>query len=83
MKKDTKILNEVLTYIEQADDLEIEEIMEAVERRYAIAYPEWDVFYTALHKDPALRKKELDELVAYIAKDLKWNEEQQKRTPSN
>ena len=43
-------------FIEQANDLEIEKIMEAVERRYAIAYPEWDVVYTALHKDPALRK---------------------------
>ena len=73
------MLQRVIEFIEQADDLEIERIMEAVERRYAIAFPEWDVSYTAVHKDPALRRKELEELVVYIEKDLKWNEEQPKK----
>ena len=68
-------MKEVLRKIEQADDFQIQEIMDAVKRRYAIAYPQWDVFYTAVHKDPALRKKDLDDLEAYIKKDLKWNEE--------
>ena len=65
----------VLKTIEQADDFQIREIMDAVERRYAIAYPQWDVFYAAVHKDPALRKRDLAGLVAYIEKDLKWYEE--------
>ena len=65
----------VLKIIEQADDFQIREIMDAVERRYAVAYPQWDVFYAAVHKDPALRRKDLDDLVAYIEKELKWNEE--------
>ena len=65
--------------IEQADDFQIREIMDAVERRYAIAYPQWDVFYAAVHKDPALRRKDLEDLAAYIEKDLKWNEENQKK----
>ncbi len=65
----------VIKAIEQADDFEIREIMDAVERRYAIAHPQWDVFYAAVRKDPALRKMDLDDLVAYIEKDLKWNEE--------
>ena len=64
----------VLKTIEQADDFQIREIMDAVERRYAIAYPQWDVFYAAVRKDPALRKMDLAELVAYIEKDLKWSE---------
>jgi len=68
-----------LRKIEQADDFQIREIMDAVERRYAIAYPQWDVFYAAVHKDPALRRKDLEDLAAYIEKDLKWNEENQKK----
>ena len=68
-------MKEILRKIEQADDFQIREIMDAVERRYAIAFPKWDVFYAAVHKDPALRKKELADLVAYIEKDLKWYEE--------
>ena len=68
-------MKHILEKIEQADDFEIREIMDAVERRYAIAYPQWDVFYAAVHKDPALRRKDLKDLVAYIEKDLKWNEE--------
>ena len=66
-------------FVEQANDRELEQIMRAVERRYATAFPEWDVIYTAVHKDPTLRSKELYDIVAYIEKDLKWNEEQQKK----
>lgn len=68
-------MKHILEKIEQADDFQIREIMDAVERRYAIAYPQWDVFYAAVHKDPALRRKDLDDLVAYIEKELNWNEE--------
>ena len=68
-------MKHILEKIEQADDFEIREIMDAVERRYAVAYPQWDVFYAAVHKDPALRRKDLEDLVVYIEKDLKWNEE--------
>ena len=72
-------MRQVIEKIEQADDFEIQEIMDAVERRYAIAFPKWDVFYAAVHKDPELRRKDLEKLVAYIEKDLKWNEENQKK----
>jgi len=72
-------MKQILEKIEQADDFQIREIMDAVERRYAIAYPQWDVFYAAVHKDPALRRKDLEDLAAYIEKDLKWNEENQKK----
>ena len=72
-------MQQILERIERANDLEIQEIMDAVERRYAIAFPQWDVFYAAVHKDPVLRKKDLEDLVAYIEKDLKWNEENQKK----
>ena len=69
-------MTDILARIEQADYEELDQIMDAVERRYAQVFPEWEVFYTAVHKEPALRRKELEELVAYIEKDLRWNEEQ-------
>ena len=72
-------MQRVLDKIEQADDFETQQIMDAVERRYAIAFPKWDVFYVAVHKDPTLRRKDLEKLAAYIEKDLKWNEEDQKK----
>ena len=78
-KRETMAHNEVITYIEQAYDFEIQEIMNAVERWYAIAYLQWDVFYVAVHKDPELRKKELEELSAYIAKDIQWYEENKRK----
>jgi len=79
MSNKSLTFQKVLKIIEQADDFQIREIMDAVERRYAIAYPQWDVFYAAVHKDPALRRKDLEDLAAYIEKDLKWNEENQKK----
>ena len=71
-------MQDILAQIEQADYAQLEQIMDAVEQRYAKEFPEWDVFYTAVHKDPVLRRKELAELVAHIEKDLRWNEEQKK-----
>ena len=78
---DSMVVSDILAYVEKANDLQLQQIMDAVKRRYAAAYPQWDVFYAAIHKDPALRKKELKELVAYIEKDLKWHE-QKRKTPS-
>ena len=71
--------DKVLAYIEHANDLEIQEIMDAVERRFALAYPQWDVLYTAVHKDPELRRKDLQELTVYIEKDLQWYADNQKK----
>ena len=69
----------VLKTIVQADDFQIREIMDAVERRFALAYPQWDVLYTAVHKDPELRRKDLQELTVYIEKDLQWYADNQKK----
>lgn len=68
-------LEDILLWIEEADGLKLHDVMNAVRRRYASKYPQWDVFYIAIHKEPETRRKELEELVTYIEKDLKWNEE--------
>ena len=73
MSKECLAFQNVLKIIEQADDFQIREIMDAVKRRYRAAYPDWDVIYAAVHKDPKLREAELKELVASIEKDLLWH----------
>ncbi len=40
--------------------------MQAIEKRYAGAYPEWGVFYLALHRDPKLRQQELTKLKQFL-----------------
>ena len=49
--------------------------MGAVERRFRLAHPDWDVVYAAVHKGPKLRREELNMLAAYIEKDIKRHEE--------
>ena len=72
-------MRKIIAKIEQADDVEIRRIMDAVEQRYALAYPDWDVVYIAMHKDPTLRKGEMQELVAFLEKDLQWHEQEAKK----
>ena len=68
-------MEQFLKRIESANDSEIQELMSAVERWYATAYPQWDVVYVAVHKDPALRKRELQDLMAIIGRDIEWSKE--------
>lgn len=44
-------MQDVLARIEQADDAEINEIMAAVRRRYAAAFPDWEVVYIACPRE--------------------------------
>ena len=41
--------DEVLQKIESADDYEIEQIMDAVRKRFEIAFPDWEVVYVWIH----------------------------------
>ncbi len=50
---------------------DLQEVMRAVENRYAEACPEWDVLYIAIHKAPDLRRRELADLLALMAKGEK------------
>lgn len=58
----------LIAAIEEADGYMMNEIVKAVVRWYAKAYPDWDVSFLSLHKDPKLRKKELRETFRYIKK---------------
>ena len=60
-------LDDVLGFIEQADDNEISEIMEAVRCRFAVAFPDWEVLYLSCPKnDPLQRKQTLKMLTDYF-----------------
>ena len=60
-------LEEIITYIEQADDLEINEIMSAVRKRFQTAFPDWEVIYLSCPKDDALQRRHtLDYLLKHF-----------------
>ena len=60
---------QVRKYIAHADDLEIQQIMQAVELRYAAMYPDWDVVYIAVHKEPKQRAVDLQNILAMLKKE--------------
>ena len=56
----------VLSRIAQASYTELEQIMRAVENRFSVAFPDWEVIYVSVHKDPKLRKEEVARLLEFI-----------------
>lgn len=61
MKKD--MFHELLAYIENADDKQLNQMMTAIESRYRSAYPDWEVIYVAVQREPKERKKNIDSIV--------------------
>ena len=59
-------LSEVLTYIEDADVLEINAIIHAVTRRYSRHFPDHDISFLALPREPEGRKKQLEWMLEQI-----------------
>ncbi len=45
--------------IKNATEEELQQIMRMIEQRYAADFPDWDMHYLALHKDPVQREKEI------------------------
>ena len=62
-------LQAVLSFIRHSSDDTLYQIMQSIERRYADVYPDWDVLYIAVHKDPKLRKAEIAQLITFLEKD--------------
>ncbi len=72
-----QIIEKVMTMTES----ELQQIMRAVEMRYAQMYPQWDAVYIALHKDPGLRIQEYANLLDLIGKDLLWYQKEETEQP--
>ena len=49
----------VFDRIERAGEQELREIMDAVQDRFAVAYPQWDIVYVAVPKEDPDRRKEI------------------------
>ena len=62
-------LQAVLSFIRHSSDDTLYQIMRSIERRYADVYPDWEVLYIAVHKDPKLRKAEIAQLITFLEKD--------------
>ncbi len=52
-------MKEMLKRIQHLSADNLQTVMKAIEQRYAKDFPEWDVYYLALHKDPELRAQEI------------------------
>ena len=56
-------LDDVLKRIETANDYEINEIMEAVRCRFAVAFPDWEVLYLSCPKNDSVQRKQALEIL--------------------
>lgn len=65
-------MKNIVKQIKTCRESELQAIMKAIERRYAEAFPEWDVYYIALHKDPILRRQEIE---AILSLGSRWPDE--------
>ena len=60
-------LDDILNQIGQADDLEINEIIQAVIHRYNTVFPDWEVIFLSL----PLQSKEREQLIEQSIEQLR------------
>ena len=61
------MLQDILLRIEQSDDYEITEIMDAVRKRYAVRFPEWEVLFISCPKnDPITRRQTMEFILRHF-----------------
>ena len=66
-KGDEIILNEeIIKAIQQADDFLIRDVINAVIHRYAQIFPEWEVMFLTLHKEPKARAKDIKAHIKFL-----------------
>ena len=58
----------VLERIEQADDFEINDIIQAVIRRYNLVFPDWEIIFLSLPVQSEKRKLLLDQTIDQLKK---------------
>ena len=56
----------LLSHIENADDILIQQIIQTVIRRYGIVFPEWEVVFYSLPKEPNQRRQEIQALIQFL-----------------
>lgn len=61
-----RAMAKVLKTIEQADDAQIAQIMKAVVHRYGKAFPDWDILFLSIPKEPTQRRSQLEYMLEYL-----------------
>ena len=69
MRKNKLTVAEVLEWMHQADDLEMDEIRQAVIVKYAQLFPDWDIMYVAVPKcDPVECRNTVESVIEMLKK---------------
>ncbi len=69
-------MEELIEKIYTLTDLQLQEVMRAIERRYASAYPDWNVVYLAMPRDQELRRQEYAKIIRFIGLDIEYHQQQ-------
>ena len=56
-------VQDLMDRILQANDLQINEFISAIMRRYRCLHPDWEIMTLAMPTDPALRKEAVENIV--------------------
>lgn len=60
-------MSDILSKIQQADDNEINEIIDAITQRYSEVYPDWEIMFLALPRhDPDACLRKLEQISNFI-----------------
>ncbi len=69
-------MKEMIEKIHSLTEPQLRQLMESIQERYRNAYPQYDILYIVLHKDPALREQELMNILSIISSSIQYQEEQ-------
>ena len=72
-------MNEVIGKIEQASWEELQILMKAIEDRYAVAFPDWSVTYTAVHVDYKRCRKDTRGIMKRLKQGVRYSKKQAKK----
>ena len=59
-------MKDIVTQIEQADEIQLNDIIRAVMRRYNALRTDREITFLSLPTDPKTRNEELEEIIRYI-----------------
>ena len=71
-------MEELKAKIKTLSFMEVQELMDAIQDWYRVTYPDWDVMYMAVPKEPKARKAALTRMWKILKKDLAWNKRKYK-----
>jgi len=72
-------MKEVLEKIQNADDLEIQAMMQAIREWYKKHYPDYEVVHLAMDRDYEKRKEQFAYLLRITDEEKEWYESQNKK----